>query len=552
MAQRKPPWTHRTFLSRLLLTGFALLCCTFTRQAAPASDAAANKQDVEAQARAAHKSGRWLEAVRLYDDLLHGKEKPGAEVREAYQECLRRYYLQRRHGDRLYRDALAKLTYPDAVVVLDKVLETLSQSYVDPQKTELSALFKSGLHELLYALDEDAFTKQYLAIGDKKILEPLRQRLNELKAQKVVGSRREAADELLSLSRDARRLGLTRDVQRTFVVFAMEFACGACNALDEYSLYLTPFHLNALRGKYVGIGVDLAIIDHNLVISRVYPNSPAWDALQKNQLAVGDRVKRIDAQPVEDLPPDAVAERLLGESDTEIELELQTPGETKARTPFKLMRRPVTTTSVEHRLVGDSIMSAMPDVGYIRIYNFQDTTPQEIKEAIAQLQTAGIKGLILDLRGNPGGLFKAAVQVSELFLGEGAVIVFTQGQLKQFSKPYKVEGGNPFQGPMMVLVDGDTASSAEILAGALKDHGRAKLFGQPTFGKGSIQEIIPLERTAGGIRITVAKFLSPLKHGVSGTGIMPDVIVVDGDNDETYLKALDELRPLLGKMPMMR
>jgi carboxyl-terminal processing protease len=150
-------------------------------------------------------------------------------------------------------------------------------------------------------------------------------------------------------------------------------------------------------------------------------------------------------------------------------------------------------------------------------------------------------------------LFKAAVQVSELFLNEGTVIVFTQGQLKQFSKPYKVEGGNPFQGPVMVLVDGDTASSAEILAGALKDHNRAKLFGQPTFGKGSIQEIIPLERTAGGIRITVAKFMSPLKQAVSGTGIMPHVVVVETDNEgtETYQKALVELSAVL-KMQMMR
>jgi carboxyl-terminal processing protease len=550
MAQRKPPWTHSAILSRLLLTGITLLCFTFTLQAAPANAPVANKQDVEAQAKAAQKSGRWLEAVRLYDDLLHGKEKPSAEVREAYQECLRRYYLQRRHGDRLYRDALAKLNHFEALEVLDKVLETLSQSYFDPQKVEVAVLFKNGLQELLYALDEDSFLKLYLTSTDRKLLEPLRQRLNEATGRPVA-SRTAAREEVVALAREANKLGLAAKTQRAIVVFALEVACGACNALDEYSLYLTPFHLNALKGKYVGVGVDLAIIDHNVVIARVYPNSPAWDAMQRRELAVGDRVVSIDAQPVDDLPPDAVAERLLGDPESEIRLELQARGESDAR-PVKLVRRAVAMASVEHRMVG-GMMSGMPEVGYIRIYSFQENTPQEIKEAIAQLQTGGMKALILDLRGNPGGLFKAAVQVSELFLGDGAVVVFTQGQLKQFNKPYKVEGGNPFQGPMIVLVDGDTASSAEILAGALKDHGRAKLFGQPTFGKGSIQEVIPLERTAGGIRITVAKFTSPLKHTVSGAGILPDVIVVDGDNDDTLLKALDELSLLLGKMPgMMR
>jgi carboxyl-terminal processing protease len=551
MAQRKPPWTHSSIFSRLLLTGIALLCFTFALHAAPATEPTP-KPDVEAQARSAQKSGRWLEAVRLYDEVLHGKEKPSAEARESYQECLRRYYLQRRHGDKLYREALAKVDYQDAEKVLEKVLETLSQNYFDAQKVEPGVLFRNGMQELIYALDEDAFTKQYLTTGDKKQLEPLRQRLNELMAQKAVISRKDARDDVLSLSRDACQLRLSaNNVRRTFVVFALEFVCGACNALDEYSLYLTPFHLNALRGKYVGVGVDLAIIDHNLVITRIYPNSPAADAMAMNQLAVGDRVKKIDSLPVDDLPPDVVAERLLGEADTEIELELQAPGEMKSRNPFKLVRRAVAMASVEHRMVGDSMMSGMQDIGYIRIYSFQDKTPQHVKEALIDLQSLGMKGLILDLRGNPGGLFKAAVEVSELFLNEGTVIVFTQGQLKQFSKPYKVEGGNPFQGPVMVLVDGDTASSAEILAGALKDHNRAKLFGQPTFGKGSIQEIIPLERTSGGIRITVAKFMSPLKQAVSGTGIMPHVIVVDNDSDETYAKALDELRGLL-KMSMMR
>jgi carboxyl-terminal processing protease len=128
------------------------------------------------------------------------------------------------------------------------------------------------------------------------------------------------------------------------------------------------------------------------------------------------------------------------------------------------------------------------------------------------------------------------------------VIVITQGQLKEFNKIYKVEGGNPYAAPMVVLVDGDTASSAEILAGALKDHSRAKLFGQPTFGKGTVQQIIPLDKAGGGIRVTVARFSSPLKTPVNGSGIIPNEIVPE--SPDIPFAAVQELRALLGKMPL--
>ena len=166
----------------------------------------------------------------------------------------------------------------------------------------------------------------------------------------------------------------------------------------------------------------------------------------------------------------------------------------------------------------------------MRITCFQETTLQEVKEALASLQTVGMKVLILDLRGNPGGLFKSAVQVAELFLPEGIIVVshtHMQFKDKKMSGPIKVESMNPLLVPMVVVIDGDTASSAEVLAGALKENGRAKLIGQTTFGKGSIQCIIPLEKPPfdkmpGGIRITVAKLLSPSWQPYSGKGIKPN------------------------------
>jgi carboxyl-terminal processing protease len=540
--RRQPSWTSPSLLSRLLLTAITLLCFPFALEAAPTpTEFSPAKRDLETEARAAHKSGNWLVAVRLYDELLHSpKERPSPEAREAFQECLRRYHLQRRHADRRYHEAVAKLERKDALDILVQVLDTLSKHYFDPRKTEPGVLFHNGIQELLYALDEGVFTKEYLTTSDKKQLEPLRAKLNELKGKLVV-SRAMVRDEVIPLARHVYDAGLTANLNRTTVVFALEIANGACNALDEYSLYLTPFHYNAARGKLVGVGVDLAIIGQNVEIARVHPSSPAAEA----GLRPGDRVVKIDAQPVDNLPPHVVAERLLGDPDTQVELAVAR-GDMEV-IPYKLPRRPITLSSVDARMLG-GMGTDLGDIGYIQIHNFQETTPQEVKEALATLQTVGMKALILDLRGNPGGLFKAAIHVSELFLGEGGVIVITEGHLKEFNKAYKVEGGNPYAAPMVVLVDGDTASSAEILAGALKDHNRAKLFGQPTFGKGTIQQVLPLDKAAGGIRITVAKFSSPLKSPVSGIGIMPNEIVPD--SQDIPFSAVQELRALLGKMPL--
>ena len=173
-------------------------------------------------------------------------------------------------------------------------------------------------------------------------------------------------------------------------------------------------------------------------------------------------------------------------------------------------------------------MGAFP-IGKMTISYFQESTLQEVKDGLAALHAAGMKVLILDLRGNPGGLFKSAVEIAELFLPEG-IIVVSQTHLhfkdRKLSGTIRAEQPDALLMPMVVLIDGETASAAEVLAGALKDNGRAKLVGQTTFGKGSIQCVIPLdkphfERMPAGIRITVAKLLSPSWQPYSGKGIQP-------------------------------
>jgi carboxyl-terminal processing protease len=188
-------------------------------------------------------------------------------------------------------------------------------------------------------------------------------------------------------------------------------------------------------------------------------------------------------------------------------------------------------------------------IAYLQIAGFQETTVPELDLAIAKLQSAGMRVLILDLRGNLGGLFETALQVTERFLSSG-VIVCTQGQSPEYNRIYQAHGMNSLTAPLVVLIDAETASSAEMLAGALKENQRGKLVGRTTFGKGSIQKVRRLDSTPAAVRMTVAKFFSPRGNSYRG-GVVPDLDIprsdspmVDSDQDPQIQTALDLARSL--------
>jgi carboxyl-terminal processing protease len=212
----------------------------------------------------------------------------------------------------------------------------------------------------------------------------------------------------------------------------------------------------------------------------------------------------------------------------------------------KVQRGRVPIRSVEEPLFiatpGDEMDKSA--IGYIRINSFSDTTPQDLKSAILRLQSSGMEVLILDLRGNPGGSFPAGEKVAELFLTEG-VIVYKQGRLKEES--HKAQNPDAFTMPLVVLVDGETASAAEVVAGALKENNRARLVGQTTFGKGSIQTMIQFDKVPAGMRITVAHFLSPSNQPYHGQGVAPHrVVELNGFSADTQLLVAQEEALALG------
>ena len=216
-----------------------------------------------------------------------------------------------------------------------------------------------------------------------------------------------------------------------------------------------------------------------------------------------------------------VGERLKGSPGSLIELEVLALGESKPRTVV-LTRQAIRVPSV----VDVQMLPRHPGVGYCRILSFQKNTVQELDEALLQLRMQGLKALIVDLRGNWGGIFAVAIQVTERFLPEGKVIVSTQSQLADQNRRYKAGYPGALDLPLVLLVDGETASAAEVVAGALHDHGQAILVGMPTYGKWSIQRVLQLETVkAGGLRITLARFLSPGGHAYNIVGVKPDELV---------------------------
>ncbi len=493
---------------------------------------AARADDCKDKAAAAERRHDWLEACRCYDrELRADRNQP--EIRDAYQRCLRRLYLVRRCQDQVYKEAVAKLTPAQALEVYDQVLAVVAASYVDPSRTDVNSLFQQGIQELRYDFDEEVFLQEHLPGAKPAAVARFKKTLDDWKTHKV-RNRTDAHEEVMALMQAARGAGL--DVKPSLqVAIGLEFASGACNALDEYTLFLTPGYYNdvqaVLQGKLVGIGVDLGASDGQVRIIRVYPKSPAESA----GLLPQDRIVRIDSE--RNQTADQAADRLRGDAGAVVEIEYQRDG-LKDTIQVQVQRQPVYLPSVmpPQRFFLSTDMGTIA-VGYIQINHFQDSTVQDLKEALIQLQTEGVQALILDLRGNPGGSFKAGVQAAELFLNEG-VVVYSESPLDEFNRPFRVESHNPVTLPVVVLVDRDTASAAEVVAGALKDHrpGNTLIVGQTTFGKGSIQGVIPLDKppldkTPGGVRITIAKLFSPVNHQpYSGRGVTPYVPVEqDGD-----------------------
>ena len=312
---------------------------------------------------------------------------------------------------------------------------------------------------------------------------------------------------------------------------------GLLTSLDPHSSFLKPEDFKELqdetKGSFSGIGIEITLKDDMLTVVSPIEDTPAFKA----GIQAGDKIIKIEDESTKDMSIFEAVKQLRGEKGSEVTISIHREDWTDLE-EFTIVRDVIPIHSVRSDILESGY-------GYIRISNFQRNTSNDLKKSIKKLLVEGIlKGLVLDLRNSPGGLLDISVKVADIFLDEG-IIVSTRGRIKDQNLEFSAHGEGPdYDFPIVVLINGGTASASEIVAGALQDHERALIMGTQSFGKGSVQTIIPMADGAG-LRLTTARYYTPNGTSIQATGITPDVLVPDvpvkeDDDDKEPIKFLRE------------
>ena len=305
---------------------------------------------------------------------------------------------------------------------------------------------------------------------------------------------------------------------------------------DKYTVYYTPEEYKSLvestSGTFYGIGAVCQKSDEGgIVIVEPYEDAPAYKA----GIRKGDRVIKVDGKDIMDMDLSAAVALIKGDKGTKVTLTVIRDGQTM---DISIKRDAVNIKTVDYEMREDSI-------GYIVISQFDDVTTEQFKSALTDLQNQGMKGLIIDVRSNPGGVLSVVVDIVDEIVPKG-LIVYTE-DVDGNRKEYNGKSSNELSIPIAVLVDGNSASASEIFAGALQDYGKAKIIGTQTFGKGIVQTIQPLT-DGSAIKYTIAKYYTPKGQDIHGHGVTPDIVVeYDGsvDSDNQYDAAMDYVKSQL-------
>jgi carboxyl-terminal processing protease len=313
-------------------------------------------------------------------------------------------------------------------------------------------------------------------------------------------------------------------VQDNYVdkVESKELIYGAINGmlkdLDPHSSFMKPEEYKELqvetKGKFGGLGIEITIRDGVLTVVAPLEGTPA----DRVGIEAGDQIVKIDDAPTQDMSLTEAVQKMRGPKGTKVKLTILRKG-AKKPLEFDLVRDMITIQSIRAKTLE-------PGYGYVRISSFQSGTANDLRNALEQLekQNSPMLGLVVDLRNDPGGLLDQAVEVSDEFLDDG-LIVYTGGRLESQKMRFEAhKNTNPHNYPIVVLVNSGSASASEIVAGALQDHKRAIILGEPTFGKGSVQTVIPLN-DGSAVRLTTSLYYTPSGRSIQAKGIEPDILV---------------------------
>ena len=316
---------------------------------------------------------------------------------------------------------------------------------------------------------------------------------------------------------------------------------GVIGELDDFSQYLDPKDYKSLkndtRGDFGGVGMRLQKIDDFVTVVTPMPDTPAFKA----GIMPGDRILFVDDKDLDGMNLDDAVELMRGAVGSKVKLTISRKNEKSGKyttlPDFKLKREQIVPQVVYYRMLKGN-------VGYLYMVDFSGHSTEEVKKALVDLTKQGMTSLVLDLRFNPGGLLTGAVDIAKLFLNDDQMIVYTQGRKQDYYQEFKTSSQGEYPSiPLVLLVNGASASASEIVAGALQDNERAVVMGQRTFGKASVQQVLPLSGGAG-LRLTIAKYYTPKgrliqrdyrdKSKAEEGGIFPDV--------EVFMKAEDEVK----------
>ena len=450
---------------------------------------------------------RWGEALTHYEDALR-VHRDNESLLQRYDLAKLHYSLDRRYHDRSFLRSITALNRRQALSLFTELLQKTNTHYVNtPPWKQLASRGVSAMEVAL--LDPQFVSSNQLQVSDRQ-MEGLRQKMSRLLTQRRISNSRQ----LVQFAEEVSRLA-EQDVQLKPSATLLEFITAAANGLDNYSSYLTSDQLrevySQIEGNFVGLGVELKADSRALLIVHVIPGSPA----ERAGIKADDRIVAVDGKSTSEMSTDEAASMLTGTEGSWVRVSVYTPGEHPR--VLNIRREHVEVPSLEDVKIIDADFG----IAYVRIPTFQKTTSRDLEAALWNLHRQGMRSLVLDLRGNPGGLLTSSVEVADKFLTQGN-IVSTRGRSPQEDFNYQAHYGGTWRVPLVVLIDGDSASASEIFAAAIKDNNRGRIVGETSFGKGSVQGIFPLGFAGAGIRLTTAKFYSPKGTPISRRGVVPD------------------------------
>lgn len=453
---------------------------------------------------------QWVEAINHYEATLE-RFTDDEGLKYGLRRTRIHFGVDRRYSDRSFEEKLLTKGRAEALDLFEDILSRVQYEYVEPIKE--TRFVAHGTESLYMALKNDRFIRKNKLDDKTEAIDRVRQILIKDFWNRRIDSRMQARSIITAVCDLCQReLGISG------TVVVMEYIFGGCNALDEYSNFLTPDRYNdlfgSIQGELVGIGIEMkGVKGRGMHLVNVLFGSPA----ERGGLQPNDYIVAIDGTDCRDLSTDDAARLLRGTSGSKVSLTYESPDGTQKTGDF--IRQRVQIHSVTRKLMLDETSK----IGYIRMEGFQNNTAEELDDALRGLERQGMKALIWDLRGNPGGLLETAAAVIDRFIDRG-VLVSTKGRSPEQNQVFQAHGNNVRHYPLALIVDENSASASEIVAGAIRDHHRGKIVGRKTYGKWSVQSIIHLPGDTG-LKLTTAKFYSPDDKNYSGKGLAPDVEV---------------------------